>query len=102
MKDKKIFVLTSRELKKRSNVEFINSIDIVSNNLGKNIWVYGGRKLVSLFLKENIIDEFIIGIIPIILGKGIPLFIDNRPIIDLKLINYYVENDIVILRYKKI
>ncbi|WP_205097909.1 dihydrofolate reductase family protein [Marinitoga litoralis] len=100
-----MLVLTNRNLKKRNNVKFINK-DIIDKvieykKLGKNIWIYGGGKLATLFLKENIIDEYIFGIIPIILGKGIPLFVNNTPTINLKLMNYYIENDIVILKYEK-
>lgn len=39
----------------------------------KHIYVDGG-KTISQFLNEELIDELIISIIPIILGSGIPLF----------------------------
>jgi dihydrofolate reductase len=41
---------------------------------GRNIWIVGGSELVDLFLKERLIDEFIISIHPVVLGSGIPLF----------------------------
>lgn len=47
------------------------------------------------------LDEYIIGIIPTILGKGRPLFLENNPKIDLKLDEYIVDNGIVICRYSK-
>jgi dihydrofolate reductase len=37
-------------------------------------------------LKENVVDEFIITVTPIILGRGIPLFKQNNPEIKLKLL----------------
>jgi dihydrofolate reductase len=40
---------------------------------GKNIWLVGGADLLDCFLRERLVDEFIITVIPIILGKGIPL-----------------------------
>ncbi|MDP8212979.1 MAG: dihydrofolate reductase family protein [Candidatus Zapsychrus exili] len=39
----------------------------------KNLYVDGG-KLIQSFLKEDLIDELIINKIPILLGRGIPLF----------------------------
>lgn len=41
---------------------------------GKGIWVVGGSKLLHGFVKENLIDEWIISIAPVLIGKGIPLF----------------------------
>ena len=38
-----------------------------------NLYVDGGR-VISSFLKEDLIDEMIISRIPILLGEGIPLF----------------------------
>jgi dihydrofolate reductase len=37
-------------------------------------------------IKENVVDEFIITVTPIILGRGIPLFKQNNPEIKLKLL----------------
>lgn len=34
----------------------------------------GGAKLTQPLLEDNLIDELIITIVPIILGEGIPLF----------------------------
>lgn len=68
---------------------------------GKDIFLFGGGKLVDSFIKADIIDEYIIGIIPTILGKGRPLFLGNNPKIDLKLDKYAVDNGIVICRYSK-
>ena len=70
-------------------------------NEGKNIFLFGGGVLVDHFLKADIIDEYIIGIIPTILGKGRPLFLGNNPKIDLSLQYYTVEDGIVIMKYSK-
>jgi dihydrofolate reductase len=39
-----------------------------------DIWIMGGSNLIDQFLKKRLVDEIIIGIQPIILGEGIPLF----------------------------
>jgi len=40
---------------------------------GKNIWLMGGGEIIASFLDENAIDEFIISVVPILIGEGIPL-----------------------------
>jgi len=42
-------------------------------NHGKNIWMMGGAGLIASFLEEGEIDEFIIHVIPTLIGEGIPL-----------------------------
>lgn len=41
---------------------------------GRNIWLLGGGELVRDFVAADAIDDFIISIHPILLGRGIPLF----------------------------
>lgn len=47
---------------------------------GKNIWLYGGAGLITTFMNLDLVDEFRIAVMPVILGKGKPLFkdIENR------------------------
>ena len=40
---------------------------------GKNIWLVGGAELVAAFLDAGQVDEFIIHVIPKMIGEGIPL-----------------------------
>lgn len=54
---------------------------------GKNIFVDGGALVVNELLKENLIDEFYISIIPILLGDGIALFKGGLPETPLKLVS---------------
>jgi len=46
---------------------------------GKNIYCDGGAEIINELLKYDLIDEFIISVIPILLGNGTRLFKDNRP-----------------------
>lgn len=41
---------------------------------GKDIYVFGSSVLSESFISDNLFDEFRIGIAPVILGKGRPLF----------------------------
>ncbi|WP_161964273.1 dihydrofolate reductase family protein [Chitinophaga flava] len=62
-----------------------NSIHLVRENMitamtslkaqpGRNIWLFGGASLASSMLNAGLIDEIQLGVIPIILGAGNPLF----------------------------
>lgn len=46
---------------------------------GKNIYCDGGAEIINELLQLDLIDEFIISIIPVLLGNGTRLFKDNRP-----------------------
>jgi len=106
-KSKKLYVATSKKLKTEyKNIEFING-DICKKILGLkegnggNIWLFGGAGLTDHFIKADIIDEYIIGIIPIILGKGRRLFLEDNPTITLQLKECTVQEGIIIMRYAK-
>lgn len=49
----------------------------------KNLYIDGG-KVIQSALKEDLIDELIINRIPILLGKGLPLFGENDLILKFK------------------
>lgn len=69
---------------------------------GKHIFVDGGAEIVHELLKENLIEEFYISIIPILLGDGILLFKDERPELKLKLMSAkQFETGLVQLHYLK-
>ena len=79
-KGKDCFVFTkNKDNLKDENVTFISKSakDFISQlNLreDENVWLVGGASIVDEFLKFDLIDEFIITLIPILLGEGIPLF----------------------------
>lgn len=103
---KKIIVATSQKMKNYNNVEFVNNdicefVQSLRKVKGKDIWLYGGGGLTDYFIKENIVDKYIIGIIPIILGKGRPLFLADNPNIKLHLDECTVDDGITILKYSK-
>lgn len=46
---------------------------------GKNIYCDGGAEVINELLRNDLIDEIIISVVPILLGMGIRLFKDERP-----------------------
>ncbi len=107
--NKKVYVATSQNMKGHEvgdNLHFISGdickvISEEKEKEGKNVFLFGGGVLVDSFIKADIIDEYIIGIIPVILGKGRPLFLENNPMIKLHLYEYIIENGITILKYAR-
>ncbi len=59
-------------------VEFTaEPIGVVVNRLrqipGKDIWLMGGGDIIASFLDAQAIDEFVISVVPVFIGDGIPL-----------------------------
>ncbi len=105
-KDKKIYVATNEKIVDEPfNINFIggNIVDIILEEKynGKNIFLFGGGLMIDNFIKEDAIDKYIVGLIPIILGKGRKLFLENNPTIKLTLENYIIDNGVVIVEYNK-
>jgi dihydrofolate reductase len=61
-----------------SGVEFANGaigpfVSRLREQPGKDIWLMGGGELIASFLDEQAIDEFVISVVPVFIGDGIPL-----------------------------
>lgn len=104
-KEQEVYIATSSNLDNYENYHFFNGniVETISNlkATGKNIFLFGGGVLIDPFIKAEVIDEYVIGIIPTILGKGIKLFLDNNPKIDLTLDYYSVDDGIIVMKYSK-
>jgi dihydrofolate reductase len=75
-----------------AGVEFVNEpIKAFATRLrqkkGKDIWIIGGAGIIASLLDEGEIDEFMIHVIPISIGEGIPLIAPGRRTVQLKLIS---------------
>jgi dihydrofolate reductase len=70
---------------------------------GKDIWLMGGGELARDFLKADLVDELYLGIVPVLLGEGIPLFPSGFPQRDFKLIeNKTYSKGLIALRYERL
>ena len=54
---------------------------------GKNIYCDGGAEIINELLLNYLVDEFIISVIPVLVGNGTRLFKDGRPEQQLELLN---------------
>src|SRR5207237_8957183 len=52
---------------------------------GKDIWMMGGAGLIASFLDAGEIDAFIIHVIPVFIGEGIPLIRPRHRLVPLEL-----------------
>ena len=67
---------------------------------GKNIYCDGGAEVINELLKNDLIDEFVISVVPVLVGNGTRLFKDNRPEQMLELVSTKAfETGLVQLRY---
>jgi dihydrofolate reductase len=104
--DKDAYIITRTPRPDIGNVKFYTGdIPTLVNKLksvnGKNIFCDGGAEIVNELLKHNLIDEFIISVIPVLVGSGIKLFNDGRPEQKLELLSTKPFNKgLVQLHYK--
>ncbi len=104
--DKTVYVATRNPLPNYDNVIFVQEdicafIQTLKQQTDQSIYLFGGGILVDNFIKSDMIDEYVIGIVPIILGTGRPLFLENNPTIGLHLEEIKNYNGVVILRYTR-
>jgi dihydrofolate reductase len=78
--DKKNYVLTrNKEVKNTEHVEFIseNHIDFIKKlkqQKGDDIWLIGGGQVNTMLFNENLIDEILTFVMPIVIPDGVGLF----------------------------
>ncbi|RSL17059.1 dihydrofolate reductase [Edaphobacter aggregans] len=69
---------------------------------GKDIWLMGGGELARDFLKADLVDRLYLGIVPVLLGEGIPLFPSGFPQRDFKLLeNKTYSKGLIALTYER-
>lgn len=107
-REKKTYVFTQQKkpLHHGKNVEFISGniaefVSLLKESTDRDIWLVGGSQLIKVFLKENLVQDLIVFVVPVILGGGIPLFDHIGKEIKLKTgrIKKY-ENGLMRLEYK--
>lgn len=69
---------------------------------GRNIWLMGGGELAREFLRADLVDELYLGVVPTLLGEGLPLFPSGFPQRDFSLVeNKTYSKGLIALRYSR-
>lgn len=106
--EKKIYVITRSQRENTDNITFYSgALSSLVNELkaekGKDIYCDGGGQVVNSLLKDDLIDEIILSVIPILVGDGTRLFEKGRPEHDLFLDSVkHFDSGLVQMYYKRL
>ena len=104
--DKRFLVASRTPRAPEGPVSFLSG-DVVSEVLalkgrpGKHIWLFGGGELAADFIRADAVDRYIVGILPVIRGRGRRLFWEGLPPTELHLDRCTVADGIPILEYSR-
>lgn len=105
---RKVYVITRTERPGIGRTTFFSGdltdlVQQLKSENGKDIYCDGGAEIINKLLQHDLIDEFIISVIPILLGKGTRLFKDNRPEQQLKFVSAKAfDTGLTQLHYKRV
>jgi dihydrofolate reductase len=105
--DKESYIITRTPRESIGNTHFFTGdlgelVASLKAKPGKTIFCDGGAQVVDELLKLNVIDEFVISIIPTFVGDGTRLFKDGRPGSDLELVDVKsFDTGLVQMRYRR-
>jgi dihydrofolate reductase len=91
----------------RDGVVFTNKspaalVSQLRRSRGKDIWLMGGGEVARDFLKADLVDELYLGVVPVLLGEGIPLFPPGFPQRDFELLeNKTYSKGLISLKYRR-
>jgi dihydrofolate reductase len=95
--DKKLYVFSDTlSTEQAENIEiirrenYLQRVEEIRNETGGDIWLFGGASLLSSFVNNNLINEMLLSVHPVILGSGKPLFEGIKDKVELMLINHKV------------
>jgi len=78
-------------------------VEKIRRQKGKDIWLMGGGEIARDFLQEDLVDELYLGVVPVLLGDGIPLFPSGFPQRNFELIeNKTFSKGLIALKYKRV
>lgn len=106
--DKAVYIITRTERPAIGSFEFYTGdlatlVSELKSKPGKNIYCDGGAEIVNELARLQLIDEYIISVIPVLLGGGVRLFKADRPEQKLQLISSKAfEKGLLQVNYKVI
>lgn len=89
--DREVYIITRSPRPKVGKTNFYTGdpgdlVRQLNSREGKDIYCDGGAEVIHELLKQDLIDELIISIVPVLLGSGTRLFKDGRPELHLELV----------------
>ena len=77
-------------------------IEALRKEKGKDIWLMGGGELTRAFLQADLVDELYLGVVPTLIGEGIPAFPSGFPQREFALAeNKTYSKGLIALRYER-
>lgn len=101
-----VFSTTKTNDNGNGNAIFINSnikerVMEIKQQPGKDIWLYGGAKLITTFINLGLVDILRLVVHPVILGSGKPLFKNIKERVGLELTRAKAsKSGVVLLEYE--
>ena len=103
---KYVFSASKREFEGNPTViqsDIVRHIQNLKQERGKDIWLYGGAGLITSLANLDLIDEYRIAVIPVIIGEGKPMLKEIKHRIKLKLLEAEgSKSGTVGLRYERV
>lgn len=100
------YVITHRNERSTDNIKFVGEAPCeltarLKEMPGKDIWICGGSNIIQPLIRENLIDEYRVSVIPTILGDGILLFGKRETELQLQLKETKMYNGITEIVYTR-
>lgn len=98
------YVFTHRKLPSTAQIRFTDEmpaalVERLRAGEGKRIWICGGADLARQLMREDLIDQYDLSVIPVVLGAGVRLFAQAEEMRKLRLIQTQTDNGVVRLTY---
>lgn len=102
---KDCYVLSHCPRENTEDVTFVSEdpaefVSRLKKQAGKKIWLVGGGRLLHSLMESGLVDEMILTVAPVVLGKGIPLFYESNREAELSLTGMERYGQFVELRYR--
>lgn len=61
-------------LRPERNFGYVEAVEEIRSETDGDVWLVGDHEMLSLFMRQGLIDEMVVNILPVTLGNGCPMF----------------------------